>query len=337
MSTQNIIIILDTECVLACRYCYISKQYRASTALLNYDTIFTEVESETKQYDVLNIEVSGRLDRHTSFLQDLFGHCRLCKNTNFNFFFQLNGTELTDEVLSIIKDYHVNVGISSDGFEEVNNRLRVYKGKEKSGFLINQSMEKMRENNIGYSVRCTISSQNVQDVDSLLASLRSMQPVSVFLNRMIYKKDALTDYSQLMVPIENYLSFYDLYHRTAIASGDFHLVDVNLKRWFYRFSNHPRGWTHFCSTGRCELGKVITPVGIYPCPKFLGSAIVSKSQVDTYKKINCSSCPVASICQGGCPLGNNYRADGLSDECLFVRFLYDFYQEQKKSLKYIIK
>lgn len=334
---QNIIIILDTKCMLECRYCYISKQFKSSSAKLDCEALFAEVEHYAMTCRVLNIEVSGQLNRHIIFLRKLLGLSLTYPSVKFHFFFQLNGTELTEEVLAIIKEYRVNIGISNDGIDHVNTNLRVFKGKEQSGTLIRQAIEKLHNNQIGFSIRCTISNQNVQDVGTLMKSLGDMHPKAVFLNRLIYKQDSVIDYSYLMVPIGRFLNFYESYHQMAFEASDLHLVDVNLKRWFYRFCNHPKGWTHYCSTGRCRLNKVITPAGTYPCPKYVGTPISQQSQMNAYRKSYCQSCPVLEICQGGCPLGNNFRDGGLSDECLYVRFLYGLYLRNKNHLKLLLK
>lgn len=334
---QNIIIILDTECLLECRYCYISKQFKSNSAKLDYETLIAEIEHYAMICGVLNIEVSGQLNRHTVFLRKLLGLSFVYPSVDFQFFFQLNGTELTEDVLAIIKEYRVKIGISSDGIDYVNTNLRVYKGKGQSGMLIRKAIEKLHDNQIDFSIRCTISSQNIQDVGALMKSLGDMDPKAVFLNRLIYKQDSVFDFSYLMVPIDMYISFYESYHQMAFKAGDLHLIDVNLKRWFYRFSNHPKGWTHYCSTGRCRLNKVITPTGTYPCPKYVGSSVLQKLQLDAYRKNYCKNCAVLEICQEGCPLGNNFKSNGLSDECLYVRFLYELYLKNKKHLKDIIR
>lgn len=334
---SNIILILDIQCSLACRYCYISKSYRNSTQSYGPDDFLAIIAHEAETYRSLNIEVSGQLDKHITFLRKLLITLpEQYKETVFHFFFQLNGTELSKDVLDLIKIHKVSVGISCDGEDDINSQVRVSRGKKKSGPIIRTAINQLQENQLEYSIRCTISKINSVDASRLFNSLYVLKPSSVFLNRLVYKTDAVIDYSDLVIPVEKFLVFYKEYHTLAFQSAAFNLIDVNLKRWIYRFNNHVKGWTHHCSTGLCERSRVLTPSGFYRCPKFLGSEIIPKENISDYRKKYCKDCLVFEFCQGGCPLGNNYSERNLSDECKYAISLYDYYLVNKEILKHFI-
>lgn len=337
-AAQNIIVILDASCDFVCLYCYISKSFRKSDRkTLDYPSAIQAILKSIESAQVINVEFSGRLKQHKDFLQSVFSLRHTYHNKKFNFFFQLNGSELDDSIIEMIKDNQITVGISSDGTCRANDMVRKSKIGRDGGVIIGEAIRFLNDNAIPFSIRCTISKANVNDVDALLSTFVKDNPSSVFLNRLIYKSDSVIDYSDLMVGIDDYLKFYDEYHKKAMEMGCYQFVDVNLKRWLYRFDGNPKGWSHGCSTGQCSFCDVVTPNGHYKCPKFMGSPVVPESDIVSYREHYCKTCRIWELCKGGCPLGNNYCDSGLSDECVFINHLYDYYLSNKEKLNKIIK
>ena len=336
-ATRNIIVILDSSCDFICLYCYISKSFRSISKVLNYQSTIQAIVNAIQSFPVINIEFSGRLKQHKEFLQGVFSLKRRYQDKQFHFFFQLNGSELDDSIIEMIKVNRVVVGISSDGTCRVNNAIRKSKIGGYGGAIIGEAIQLLSDNAIPFSIRCTISKANVNDVGALISVFLKNNPSSVFLNRLIYKSDSLIDYSELMVGIDDYLKFYDEYHEQVMSLGYYQFIDVNFRRWLYRFDDNSKGWSHACSTGRCSYCDVITPNGNYKCPKFLGSPVVPENDIVRYREYHCKTCRVSELCKGGCPLGNNYCDYGLSDECVFINHLYDYYLSNKEKLNKIIK
>jgi|LSQX01.3.fsa_nt_gb radical SAM protein with 4Fe4S-binding SPASM domain len=334
----NLIIILGNECNFSCLYCYIGDKHIVNSRSINFDKIKETVFDKVLLFDSINIEFSGEINQHLDFIEVLINSLKeKYKIKTFQFFFQLNGSEISKQTVEFIKRYTINIGLSSDGNKLINDKTRKFKNQNGAGKIIENAITTLQNNNIHFSIRCTITKYNYKTVEQLLQTFNDNRPSSVFLNRLIYKNNAIDNYAEIAISFDEYWGFYNEYNMKAIEMDALNLVDNNLKRWIYRFNNNPKGWLHSCSTNFCSNIFVLTNDSEYQCPKFIESEVISKAKLDEYRILNCENCETLQYCNGGCPLGNNYAKNGLSDECMFVNNIYQLYQDNVTLMNKLIK
>lgn len=345
----TIIVLLDDNCNLSCKYCYFGDEQRTTTTTIRnkqYRNIMNNHIEKIKSYigrkDVINVEFSGFFPKHINFLQESLA---IINNSNsghskINFYVQLNGLDTNYELIKLIKNFDISVGISLDGPGLLNDKVRITKNGKGTSKQIEKSIRLIRNNDIKYFLRCTITKYNYEYPEILFNYFNSLKPDGIFINKLIMKGNAIKN-TDVLICYDDFINFYSRYHSLVFHSNSGNLLDNNLKKWFYRFNNQKIGWSHFCSTGLCNSNGndllVLSPTKTAKCPKYLISCIIPFSNIEHYRLTFCSKCPVFKFSQGGCPLGNNYSESGLSDECKHTRYLYNEFINRKGLYYRIIK
>lgn len=89
------------------------------------------------------------------WLQEFFRN----PNVHVNNAIQTNGTLLSDEWISFLKDYQFDVGISLDGPPEINNKRRLDKAQRGTSHLVEKGIKKLKEHNIPFGILIVIDQE----------------------------------------------------------------------------------------------------------------------------------------------------------------------------------
>ncbi len=321
------------DCNLGCKYCFAEEgEYHGRRALMSFDVgkkalDFLIENSGSRR----NLEVDffgGEPTMNWKVVKQLveYGRSREKEaNKNFRFTLTTNGTLLNDEIMDFCNKEMANVVLSLDGRKEVNDRMRPFRGSDKSSYdvIVPKFQEfAKRRGDLSYYIRGTFTHHNLDFSNDVLhyAGLgfdnMSMEPV-------------------VSSPTEDY----------AIKEEDVPIILEEydrLAKEYIKRSKEGRGFTFFhfmidleqgpcvykrlsgCGSGTEYLA--VTPWGdLYPCHQFVGNEEFKLGTVDTgientdlvdefkccnvYAKPKCRECFAKYYCSGGCA-ANSYNFHG---------------------------
>lgn len=179
---SSVVLKLGTDCNLRCEYCYVAHS-KGSNGI--------EVKTVEKLFDELMENNDGIVDccfhggepfLYFDNIQKILEMLHMkpyAKQIRYSC--QSNGTLLTDEIIDFIKSNGISVGISIDGPREVNDLLRKFPNGKGSFDSIVKGIEKLKRNNISFSVLSVISNQNIEYIIETLAFLKEIGIPSVDL------------------------------------------------------------------------------------------------------------------------------------------------------------
>jgi uncharacterized protein len=244
--------------------------------------------------------------------------------SDIRLFLQTNGTLLTDEVVSFIAEHGIDVGISLDGPEWINNQHRVFRDGSGSFQTVMQGIDRLRAHQIDFKINCV-----VVDPSQLLEAF-------FFFQKAGFRKIKFS----LLAPMGRAHNNRDLaQYGEAFASEHLKAFRQALALWkirgdrieLFNISCLLRNliWPeryYMCMRSPCGIGSAIVCIGeggeIFPCEELYGldefrvgyvqqqpnwvqalheSSIVRALRKRTVESIpSCQTCPWALYCCGGC-------------------------------------
>lgn len=262
------------------------------------------------------------------------------KTNTPSFAIQTNLWRMTPEIAKILAEYHIPVGSSIDGPEDLTDfqRGEGYYNKTMSGYAI------AREHGLTVRFICTFTNQSVKNKEEIVRFFREqglvlkLHPALPSLRSEAPEQWALPpeEYGELLV----YLLDQALEHRT-----DLDIMNINdLCRCIFT----RRGTV--CTYADCMANTfAIGPDGsIYPCYRFVGmdewvmgsvydapneedlaltQPWIRMHQFKNYVDEACSSCKHIRYCRGGCPYNamapDNGKESRVDPHCTAYKRIFD--------------
>lgn len=142
---------ITNKCNLRCRYCYANGgSYKSEEGIMNehvakqaLDLFFGEMDS----IDLVQL-FGGEPTLNLPLIKYVCEYVRKVNETRESrteIGIVTNGTNVTDELIQLIKEYHLFVTVSYDGIPEVNDKLRVYQNGNGTSEMILKNIRKLRE------------------------------------------------------------------------------------------------------------------------------------------------------------------------------------------------
>jgi uncharacterized protein len=229
-----------------------------------------------------------------------------------------NGTLLTDDMITFLKDYPIDIMVSMDGPASTHDSMRVTRYGEKTHAVVLQNLLKLlnTERKHRVSVSGVITNQGrLKDIYEYLSQF-PLWDVKLsyvrYLDESEAKQYALSDHQKVV-----YLSDMKWLAQQCAES-----ILQGVRPPFYNFENIIlQLWRHvkrgyFCLAGLKQFG--ISPEGeIYPCGPSanlhefslgtlkdgLGTSLVDRWVTHTsFEKDECTQYWAQYVCMGGCPL-----------------------------------
>lgn len=236
------------------------------------------------------------------------------------FMMQSNGILLDDKWINVLKEHHVKVGISLDGYKELHDANRKTKQGEPTFNLIMDNINKLQENNIFGGCLMVLNTAEQIDVDRLFDFIQSSEfhlkihsvvpcgrakneamvdEISdnyVELLKNLYRKSMQFESTKDIYPLSDYLNA--MINGTKMSECS-HNGSCG-KRFLCIFSNGDAG---FCGRARSEneilgFGNIRNQSlkEIY----YSANAEKIRARVDYLKEHDCKNCEVWEYCMGGC-------------------------------------
>lgn len=325
---------LTNECNLACDYCYVSKDSSEMSELIisktfrslqrvisinNFTNVSIKIAGGEPLLNIRNIEKC--LD-----LVDRLKEKNIGKRININTTIISNGTLVSNKLTEIISHKGIDLIISLDGLEEVNDFRRKFPNGKGSFVIISDNIDNLLSIGIKPYISITVTNDNIEELPSLVKWL--LKKEIIFGIGFVRENPKI---SKNLTPKNEKLIKY--------MSQVIDIIAENPPLWDFKNSildkvkfNEPKdkpclmgdSYIVYNQNGKVAKCQMLTDKTFASIDdKDVLTQLNSKSKnyipnTSANKKIKCSECPWKYCCAGGCPVLSYYhyeRTDRPSPYC----------------------
>lgn len=319
---ERICISVNTECNLACRYCYFFQQDNKKTIseplkiedivdILYRISQYSESENTTKKLKVLFVGSGEPLLRWRE-IRDALRTVLKSKQSMVRYYLITNGTLLDNTIAREMKELNIVPSISLDGYREIHDENRIDAKGEGTFDRVMKGIDVLRKNNMEIIINTSVTYSLISHIREFFWFLKDEGLDKVIFNR-------LADVPQSFSAPRDY-EFHKFLldaHMTKIEMGLTNIEIGNIEsltRSILGISD--KVCTMFGSS--CGAGtNFIIYLGkdVYPCGRMFDNktwklgdytepiAIIQERMYDRYKTLEeCTKCSVNYICIRDCIL-----------------------------------
>lgn len=336
-SIRYLILVLTTRCNLRCRYCYngdASVQGDMSESVLD-----RALEMASEGDEPLHIQITGG---EPALVPDLvnvvLARAREKIRRPYSVGFQTNGTLLNSDLIRMLKEFNVQVGISVDGLPSVHESLR---GDARSTF---RSLSMLEALGVPFRVTAVVTAQNVLFLDKLLLALAGFEFCrGIGLDLLVRKGRALSSEAitppspgELRRSVRSLLQALELVNKRRSVPVTVREFE---KLWRALSSSRSQG---FCHAAEGRSIAVMPDGSIFPCGQTAGDERFLLGDVwnhndDKRRALvsirlsgdSCENCPLADLCPGDCPSRVFYNQNDAGLACEMYRTMWEFLVESQ--------
>ncbi len=317
---STMFLLLSNECNFACKYCFIRKE---NPKVISTDTwkkaldIFLEPSSPKKWVRFYGGEPLLHFEKIVRIVEYVEK-----KGVTCGFAVPMNGSLLSEEMAAYFKEKKFSVMVSLDGYEEVNDIMRVYPCGRGTFEDTIRGIKILQTYGIPFSLACTIDTHNASLLGKVAHFLyTTFRPRAVEFNYPIFPvhSDSVLESTTLF---EAVVSAYRSLKKVKTVPAEFYEERI-------RPFATKKPFLQYC--GGCGAHVVLSPEGLLgPCFAFSSDnlqfwtplgAVTSLSELRSlplwrewrartvFNIPECSQCAALLLCGGGC-LYNAYRVHG---------------------------
>jgi len=170
-----VVVNITTICNLRCRYCFADCEptkgddmtENVMVAIVNQMLQMPQIK--TVSFEFQGGEPTSNLSGLRRFIE-ISEEQKITSNKTVKYRIETNGTQVTNDLIDLIKKYNIEVGVSIDGPSQLNDLSRVYPEGKGTFQDIKDGIQKLRENGITIDGSvCTIGQHNVQHPEEIVA------------------------------------------------------------------------------------------------------------------------------------------------------------------------
>lgn len=262
---------------------------------------------------------------------------------------QTNGTMINDDIIELLRDYDVKVGVSLDGPQHIHDAYRKSIGGKDTHSIIMDNIDKMRRNGVIVGALATVTDETVKDpeafYDFFVKNDLSFSFNPCFSDPNYPNAPGTLNYADF---IKFYKRMFDLW----ISDNDSNLPISCFERIMSAMSVKSSPYMEVCSyIPDCSMTTVAinTNGDFYRCLHYcmdeknrigniktdnlnlaLGNCAIT-GRWEQLKKTECADCDIQDYCCGGCPYvaeavnGTIFsRANTCESQKAIVHYIYDF-------------
>lgn len=173
--------LITTDCNMRCSYCYAGQgSYGRDRQVMDENAAARIVELAFTQFpNIKHIRFFGGepllnpgvIQKVCRVVRDDLGH------PGVKFSLETNGTLVTDEIVKIIKDYHIDLGVSLDGPEGLHDIHRLFPDGAGTHRIVWQNLKRLSAEGVRFGVNCTYTEEHRQiPLANLDSYLRAVSP-----------------------------------------------------------------------------------------------------------------------------------------------------------------
>lgn len=366
---MNGLILCTHECNLRCTYCFEKSMHSGSMPTVekiraNFDKF---LENGFEKFVVELIAINQELGRDTDItfhggepmlidvdlLKKAFKIVKKYENTTISM--QSNGTLVTDEMICLLKEYNVRVGISIDGPKEMHDQYRLNKGKSGSFNLVFNNIQKLKAAGVIVGGLATVTDQTLKDPENFYRFFKENK-LDYSFNPLFIDPNKPSDHNVLN--INDYIAFEKRMFDMWISDNDGYqsiqcferiLSAMGVKRTIFMevctyipdcsrttvaidTSGDFYRCLHYCMDKKHRIGNIRED----NLKIAVGDEQFSK-RFSYLKETVCKDCDIQNYCCGGCPYvaeSHNGTIMSKSGTCqsqyAIVHYIYDYMQRFSK-------
>lgn len=188
---------ISGQCNLQCVYCYAQDLMKLQAEPTQQE--ITDTINVIKEYRPLAVVLTGG----EPTLSPYFSHAIKCLSKFTTVIVDTNATKITDEHINTFKinNVHVRISIDSDR-PQINAKTRVPKSRKnyiKDFSNILETMHKLHQKNIIYTINTVATTKNYDDIKSMEEHLSQFNPMKIRI-RLVEESSCIKNYAALVGP-----------------------------------------------------------------------------------------------------------------------------------------
>lgn len=330
---NSYIIKLTTDCNLRCQYCYMGDSIHSQNMMSNelFEHILNQIKDNNSKFTVYlhGGEPCLRLDLILQ-LKSWIEQNHL--NDFVNIMLQTNGTIVNQDIIRIIKDMNIHVGVSIDGIYCDTNRARVYENNQSTVENVIKNIELFLSENIRVGIFSVLTAYNANSMLDFIKYFGGIGVRDFVINPLVLWGNAKNKSELTATPQQ----VYECYKQIIDWLGDYNLncgadqriTERNLHWWFQGLTTGTKGY--MCNCSPCGAGiqtiAISTTGDVYICDQYYGDDkflignigntdlkdVMRNAQttIDGLRNIynieTCKHCIWRYVCCGGCSATSYY-------------------------------
>ena len=325
--------LLTSECNFNCKYCFVESRIDINdNTLMSKETAEKSIQllrrNIKKDNTVTLIFYGGEPLLNFDTLKYIVNRTHeLQMNVKYNVV--TNGSILNQEILDLIIENQIEVGISLDGDEITNDTMRIDNNNNGTYHRVMHNLSELVKNNIIPGISCTISSHNIDKIDAIIPILEKFNIKGFGYNLPSDNNNIYISKSEKKAIVKNLLSAEDTIFKKRIFED--RIINRRVKSFVEK-----RIWLKDCAGYGQQI--VITPKGsVGICHGLWPDQINNK--INSYYDINvdfegkitelptwqewfsrtpfnmphCWNCEAIGLCGGGCAKNAYLRTGSIWD------------------------
>ncbi len=198
-------LILTTRCNLCCDYCY-------AKYLKKQDISFSLVQKLIDNYPISKLIFTGGEPLLVfPLMREIVSYIKKSKK-DINFRLQTNGTLLTDNVISFIKEFDIEVDISLDGSKVSHDSHRLFQGDNSGSYgTVLDNFKRLKKNKVKFTVNYTVNPDTLEGLAENLALL--VKEYTIDVGFVFTEKPILPDIAdRYLKELSKFLFYYHKNH-----------------------------------------------------------------------------------------------------------------------------
>jgi uncharacterized protein len=348
-------VLVTDFCNFRCGYCFIENSLNGPSISMTKDLadkvidVLINVAKEVKEYRVTFY--GGEPLSNSEIIFYIIEKLNQASKNKFLFSCLTNGSLVTEDLAKKLKQYNVAVGLSIDGWANIDKNRVLVNGKE-TFYSALKALTLLKEAEVDLGISCTITKQNYKYAEEIVEFFHKLGVRSIGFNLLTRLKEA----SEYEVPDPKQLAYH--LFMAYLKAKELHMFEdrIGKRRAYYFFKETfhvydcPAFGQHifFSPSGTIGPCQAFYPSGKYQIPIRDDLKVQEEPlfyewlKLGTLKNKECMSCPAIGICGGACAYDvyiktgqigiREYYFCAFQNEILKLLLSYNFLMESQNKL-----
>ncbi len=309
----NLAYILVTDyCNFRCGYCFIENSLKGPSISMSKDLadkVINVLINEAKQVPEYRVTFYGGEPFSNSEIVFYIIEKLEQASTRFKFSCVTNGSLLTEELAKKLKQHNVTVGLSLDGWVNI-DKNRIFTNGKETFYSALKALALLKEADVNTGISCTITKQNYKYAEEIVEFIQKLGIRTIGFNLLTRLKEP----SEYEVPDPKQLAHH--LFRAYLKANELHMFEdrIGNRRASYFFKEILHLYDcpafgqliFFSPSGTVGPCHAFYPSGKYQIPIKANLKVPEEPlfykwlEIGTLKNKDCMRCPALGICGGGC-------------------------------------
>ena len=206
--------LLTSLCNFKCKYCFVESRIEK-----NEDSFMSKEIAEkgiqllkrniNEKYETTVIFYGGEPFLNFDVMEYIIKRTKELKmNVKYNVV--SNGSIINNEIINLIKDYNIDLGISIDGLENTNDEMRIDNNNEGTFKKTISTISLLSQNGVNFGISCTISKHNMEKLDEVINLLEEYNIKGFGYNLPAENDNIVTSENEMQLIVKNLLKVEDI-------------------------------------------------------------------------------------------------------------------------------